>query len=197
MTLDTQRRLASLSSILATALLFAACSEEKVCHQTLSGAPETPCVATSSTTPAEERECWQKPQICPDLSPVRFCSRVINAVRPASAGILLSNRGETPMSIKKVEVLGNARCAFKVKNAPAAGASVKPQDALVLQVQYAPTETGADHVALRITTDSENFPTLVIGACGRGVATAEEAGGGQCLECEDRTNAEVVECPEE
>ncbi|MBI4815073.1 MAG: hypothetical protein HY791_02370 [Deltaproteobacteria bacterium] len=182
-------------AIASLLLLGSACSEEKVCNATLSGAtPETPCVATSSTTPAEERVCWDKPQICPDLSPVRFCNRLAAAERPASIGLLLSNRGAAPMKIQKVEVLGNERCSFNVRAEPAVGASVNPDDALVVQVQYNPATPGADHVALKVTTDSENFPTLVLPMCGRGVARPEEAGAGQCLECEDRASAVVTEC---
>jgi hypothetical protein len=184
--------------LLAAPLLLAwACSEQQECAAKWSDVHQQPgdvCTVTS-TTGGGSAQCYEPPQICPDLSPVAFCSREKGSATPVN--VLLNNRGETPMKITAVKVRGDTRCAFKrAQFAPMVGAVIEPRSSMVLRFQYvAPMEPGEDHAVIEVASDAENFPTLPIAVCGQSVNAG--GGGGMCLECQDRRTADVTDCFEQ
>lgn len=160
------------------------------------GGPEAPCVAASSTSSAasETAACFQKPQICPDLSPIRFCSRLGGSTN--TINILLDNRGESELTLSRIQLRGDARCAFKQpRTSPEVGEAIKPGASAVFQFRYAPPAgAGEDHAAIEILSDAENLPSLLIPVCGRAVTSTIGIDPSDCLPCEDRTQAEVSDC---
>lgn len=176
--------------------LYFACSDSKECAASYRdlGPPEGPCVITS-TSGGSEGQCYDPAQICPDLSPIAFCSRVVGST--VAVNVLLNNRGETPMKITSIKVRGDTRCAFKrAQFAPMIGTTIEPRSSMVMRFQYvAPMTPGEDHAVIEVASDAENFPTLPLAVCGKTVAAGQAAG--MCLQCEDRRTAEYTDCFEQ
>ncbi len=173
-----------------------ACSDEVECVASYKdlGNPEAVC-AISSTTVGSSQACYQPAQICPDLSPVAFCSRTRGST--VAVNVLLNNRGESPMTITSIKVRGDTRCAFKkAQFAPMVGSVIEPRSSMVVRFVYeAPMDPGEDHAVIEVASDAENFPTLPIAVCGQSVAAGQ--GGGMCLQCQDRRQAEYTDCFEQ
>jgi hypothetical protein len=181
--------------LIVLAALFCACSGDKECVGSFKevGGPDAPCRTTRSST-VTDQACFEKPQICPDLSPIRFCSRLGGSSTPIN--VLLDNRGETPMKVTSVKVLGDTRCAFSAPMVrPELSDSVEPGTSMVMRFHYnPPAAAGEDHAAIEITSDAENLPKLVIQVCGRSVTSTRAAGMDDCLACQDRSTAPPSDC---
>jgi hypothetical protein len=192
----TSRSVVTVGGLLAGMLGVVACSDSVECVASYKdlGGPEQPCVITS-TTGGEAAACYEPAQVCPDLSPVAFCSRVRGST--VAVNVLINNRGETPMKISAIKVRGDTRCAFRrAQFAPMVGSTIEPRSSLVMRFQYvAPMEVGEDHAVIEVVSDAENFPTLPIAVCGQTVNAG--APGGMCLQCQDRRQAEYTDCFEQ
>lgn len=183
-------------SIAALAGGVVACSDEVECVSSYKdlGNPEQVCTV-SSTAAGGNQACYEPAQICPDLSPIAFCSRTRGST--IAVNLLLNNRGESPMTISSIKVRGDTRCAFKrAQFAPMVGTVIEPRSSMVVRFVYeAPMEPGEDHAVIEVASDAENFPTLTISTCGQSVAPGQ--GGGMCLLCQDRRQAEYTDCFEQ
>ena len=141
------------------------------------GTESNPCaVGTSSLTVsmgsgAEETTCFDAPEICPSLSPIRFCARYVQTDNVFN--VLLLNKGERPLTINSIKVRGDTRCAFKNPQfSPEIGEkAIEPNDAMVVRFRYNPPAAGEDHIAIEMTSDADNLPSLLIPVCGKGVDT--------------------------
>lgn len=177
---------------LAVVLGAPACSDENACVASFSdvGGPEAPCVLPAA---GAAPQCFEQAQICPDLSPIAFCTRTVNST--VAVNVLVNNRGELPMKITSIKVRGDTRCAFKrAQFAPAVGSTIEAGGSMVLRFQYVgPAQPGEDHAVIEVTSDAENFPILPVAVCGKTVAPGQ-GGGGMCLECQDRRTAEYTDC---
>jgi hypothetical protein len=194
----------ALVTLSGVAAAVAACSDEITCAESLAAAgatADTPCLAVNArTSTAPERQCFTKPQICPDLSPVRFLSRAVSTATVTNAvpvNLLIENRGEAAMTITSVKVRGDVRCAFKrAQFAPAIGQKIEAGDSFIVRFFYVvPNAVGDDAAAIEIESDAENLPRLVIPVCGKAVTRGTPNDPNQM--CPDRTAAEYTECFEE
>lgn len=174
-----------------------ACSDSVECFPTVGegGGAQAPCAVTrvrTSTSP--EQACFEQPQVCPSLAPIRFCSRLGGSSTPVN--ITLDNRGEAPLTIKSVKIRGNERCAFKAPQfSPELNTPIEPGSSLVLRFRYEPPmEAGSDFATLEIESDAENFPVLQIRTCGGSVTSTRAINPTECLACEAREEAPFSDC---
>ena len=148
------------------------------------GDPGAPC----NCEPRDSAACiYQKAQICPDLSPVQFCSRFVGT--NYGTDLHLSNRGYEGLRIESVQLLGDDGCAFEppqISFVPGPGSKLieRTKDESV-RIIYRPRKIGADHAVLRIISNAENFRQLDIAICGQGIMAGMPGGpdGGACLQC--------------
>lgn len=106
-------------------------------------------------------------QICPSAS-----MRVAPAATAGGAGVPLSfllvngSRSAT-LTISKIEITGDTRCSFEFdKQRDLERETLEPGKSAALRVIYKPTYTGQDHAHLRVHSNAENFPTLILPVCG-------------------------------
>jgi hypothetical protein len=179
------------------------------CLSTVQGKNVDPCPVPTSTksgaAPAPAM-CFDAPEICPDVSPVRFCARTTSSTN--SVNILLKNTGETPMTVSAIKVHGDTRCAFiNPEFSPPFGTKIQGGDSMVIRFAYKPLTPGEDHIAIEVTSDSDNLPQLFIPVCGKGVnpSTDPDAGvpdvgevrepGPNCSpSCKDQSMVPVTNC---
>lgn len=144
------------------------------------GMPQAPCLCAQGQISESCKIPYQNAQVCPDLSPVAFCSRYVGA--SVSLPILLFNRGLSGLQISKVELVGDDNCAFNLKTSFDPGKIISYMGSEALQIAYRPTQAKADSAMLRITSTAENFPVLSVPVCGQGVpvGTPVNLDGGVC-----------------
>ncbi|MFO0728010.1 MAG: hypothetical protein U1E65_29790 [Myxococcota bacterium] len=175
------------------AFLPTSCSSSKACKASYTevGDIGAACVATRSST-AADYVCFDKPQMCPSLTPIFFNLRKTTST--TAVNLLLENRGEAPMKITSIKVRGDTRCAFKnAMFAPAVGSSIEPGDSMVVRFKYfAPAAEGEDHATIEILSDSENLPTLNINVCGKSVANPPAMQ--MHVDCQDKKAADYTDC---
>ncbi len=191
MTTRSPRRLIAAASL---ALFAAACEDEVVCMGSFADAGDAgvACAIAEDGSFVEEG-CFDPPQICPDISPLNLCGVGVADPDVHQYNVLLLNRGQKPYKILGVQVRGDAGCAIAdVRTVPAIGGEVTGGDAAVLNFTFRPTAAGDVQAAIEITTDAENFPTLYLPLCGRGVTGTPSAD--DCIACTDASQAEVVTC---
>lgn len=158
------------------------------------GTPQDVCLGAQTSSAAEAPACYVPPQVCPNLQPVGFCSRLVGA-EPQAFNLLLQNLGREELVITGVKVRGDGRCAFtKPQLDPAFGQPIKAADGQIVRFKYQPPRAGEDHVMLEFTTNAENFPVLKVAACGRGVTSTTAPEALRCLPCEDKSEAEYTDC---
>src|SRR5437870_2253797 len=113
------------------------------------GMPGAPCECTAQ----DPKSCpvYQKAEICPDLSPVPFCSRFVGSTY--GTDLILSNRGYEGLRIESVQLLGDDNCAFEP---PQISFVPGPDSKLIdytksesVRLVYHPRKVGPDHVVLR------------------------------------------------
>lgn len=203
--------LAGLFGLSLVAGVFSSCKGGVECLKTVRGTTISPCglARTSSSVMVRSTACFDAPEICPDLSPVRFCAQPVES--DSVVNVLLLNRGEKPLSIRSIKVRGDTRCAFQdpqlsPKLEGTRPAVVDGRGELVLRFHYRPPSPGEDHIAIEVTNDSDNLPTLLIPVCGQGVNARAGTDGGSpdatnprnpgpgCLPCQDRSNEPFTTC---
>jgi len=183
------REVLALSWILAVV----GCSDGKDCARSFSelGSAQDVCLVRSSTGAAA---CYSQPQICPNQQPVGFCSRFVGG-GPTAFNLLLQNRGERPLTIRSIRVRGDERCAFTMPEiSPRLGVPINPDDGMIVRFRYAPPEVGEDHAVFEIESDGENFPVLPIAVCGAGATSTTAAAMAECIQCQDRLQADFTSC---
>jgi hypothetical protein len=161
--------LAAIPCAIAVVSTFEGCKGAS-CLASVRGQTMDPCAVATSTAVSHPAStaCFDAPEICPDLSPVRFCARTISSTN--SVNILLKNRGENPMTVTGIKVHGDTRCSFvNPEFSPALGTKIQGGDSMVIRFAYKPASPGEDHIAIEVTSDSDNLPTLFIPVCGKGV----------------------------
>lgn len=151
------------------------------------GRPDAPC-RCDVNSPEGCRTAYQNAQICPDISPVGFCSRYVN--KSVNTDVVLFNRGLTGLRITSVTLEGDDNCAFVPPKlsftAGEDGTIINYMRSEVIRLTYSPTKVAQDHAVLRIKSNAENFPDLNIAVCGQGLpanAPPQGADGGTCLQC--------------
>ena len=147
------------------------------------GMPQAPCVCDTQGN-ATGCSAYTNAEICPDLSPVQFCSRDVGSATPTD--VIVSNRGLQGLVINNVTLIGDDNCAFDPP-------LVSPKEMTVIDylqqeivhLTYRPTKLANDYAILRIESTAENFPRLDIAVCGQGLkaGTQGNADGGACLPC--------------
>lgn len=148
--------------------------------------PDAPCRCNEEMDPnsAACKVMYKHPQICPDLSPVRFCGRDVG--NRVVTDVIISNRGLAGLRIDSVQLLGDENCAFDPPQfSLKAGGVIPYRGREAVQLVYRPQKVAADQVVLRIESNAENFRQLNIAVCGQGLmaGTPENPDGGMCLSC--------------
>jgi hypothetical protein len=192
------------SAAAASLLAIPSCNNGQKCLATVVGGSVDPCVPTSTSSKLAP-PCFDAPEACPDLSPVRFCAREAGSDNVVNLKVL--NRGNKPLTVNSVKVRGDTRCAFKMPQySPALGTAVEGGDSLIFQFQYDPPSPGDDHIAIEVTTNADNLPLIVIPVCGHGVPPVQNLDGGapdvgqvldpgpNCLPCKDQSKADYTNC---
>jgi hypothetical protein len=158
------------------------------CEQQGASLPMGMNSAPCECTPSDGNACpiYQKAQICPDLSPVQFCSRFVGT--SYGTDLLLSNRGYEGLRIESVQLLGDDGCAFdppQLSFVPGSGKAIERTKDESIRLVYRPRKIGPDHAVLRIISNAENFERLDIAICGQGIMAGMPGGpdGGACLQC--------------
>lgn len=176
-------------ALLAPLLALAGCEQQGA--QLPAGMPGAPCDCTPQN-PDSCKISYQKAQICPDLSPVQFCSRFVNSTY--GTDVLLANRGYEGLRIESVQLLGDDNCAFEAPQLSfVPGPGARPIDhmkAESIRLVYRPKKIAQDHAVLRIISNAENFRQLDIAVCGQGIMAGTPQGpdGGACLVCQKPTS---------
>lgn len=185
---------ARLFALVSLSVVSAACEDEVQCLGSFADAGDAGVAcAIAEDGSFAEKSCFDPPQICPDISPLNLCGVDLADPDPHQFNVLLLNRGQKPYKILGVQVRGDAGCAIEeVRTVPGIGSEVTGGDAAVLNFTFRPTVAGDLQAAIEITTDAENFPTLFLPICGRGVAGTPSAE--DCIACVDASQAEVVTC---
>lgn len=113
-----------------------------------------------------------KPQICPDQGSFRNAYWLDPSWQGDTINFAISNCsvGGEQLTISKVELMGDSRCSFtfdeKVHVSSTVVAAGGPeQESSLIQVVFKPTKLGEDHAALKLTTNAQNFPTLILPIC--------------------------------
>ena len=174
------------------------CSDEPECLESLgSRTPGQVCTEAQTATRTATSACYVKPQVCPNLHPIRFCTRLVGTGTTAF-NLLLQNFGEAPLEIRSVTVRGDDRCAFsKPQIDPGWNTPITSNDVMVFRFRYAPPAEGEDHILLDFETNAQNFPTLTIAACGRAVTSTigpDFDPDLSCFDCDEQVDAEVTTC---
>ncbi len=151
------------------------------------GMPQAPCVCDTAAV-ADGGTCkivpYTNPEICPDLSPVQFCSRDIGSATPTP--VILSNRGLTGLVISSITLIGDDNCAFEPPlRSNKEGSIIDYMHQDVIQLTYRPRAIANDYAILRIESNAENFKRLDIAVCGQGLKAGTQGNpdGGACLPC--------------
>ncbi|MCS6912518.1 MAG: hypothetical protein RMK29_04490 [Myxococcales bacterium] len=168
--------------LLAALMAIASCEEQGA--PLPPGSPGAPCTCTMEH-PDSCRISYRNPQICPDLSPVKFCSRFVGS--SYSTDVLIFNRGYAPLRIESVSLLGDEHCAFD----PPQSSFIPGQSVIEhmrsesIRLTFRPRKLGPHFGVLRLVSNAENFRQLDIAVCGQGIMPGMPAGpdGGSCLEC--------------
>ena len=148
--------------------------------------PAAPCVCPMAEL-GSDSACtviYRNAQICPDQSPAPLCSRYINAT--TTYPVLLLNRGQSGLVLSDVSIVGDDNCAFAPPQlSPPLGTIIPSGKNVFIQISYRPTKILPDYVELRIKSNAENYPTLVIPICGQGTSVnmPPTQDGGTCLAC--------------
>lgn len=151
-----------------------------------SGDPQAPCVCPPGEL-GSNAAClttYRNPQICPDLSPVAFCSRYVNTTN--FSPIILTNRGFGGLVVNSVSLLGDDNCAFGPPEvSPPLGTVIAAGKQQIIRITYRPQKQLPDYAELRIESNAENFQRLVIPLCGQGIPmnNPPRPDGGVCLPC--------------
>lgn len=181
----------------------AGCSGGQECVDSFSqiGDAFAPCQTTNDPNTGEPA-CYNKPQACFSLFPINFRT-VLSGMTPEgeqrkySVNILISNEGETPLTVSSIRSRGDDRCAFvNGKYSPAIGTAIEGGTSLVFGFEYRPTGAGTDHAAIEVKSDAENSPTTLIPVCGRAVTSTVGQDPALPMTCEDKGTAEYTDCLE-
>lgn len=145
--------------------------------------PDAPCKCDPGNTSGSCKVSYQRAQICPDLSPVQFCSRFVG--KTAEVDLLLYNRGLEGLRITQVDLVGDDNCAFErpVLSFTPGSTIIGHQRSEALHLSYTPRKAGPDYAMLRIQSSAENFPVLNIAVCGQGYTGPLANPDGGCLPC--------------
>ena len=138
---------------------------------------------------------YKNAQICPDLSPVAFCSRYLNST--TGSPIILTNRGLQGLLISSLSLVGDDNCAYPAPQiSPPLGTVIASGQTQIIEVAYAPRKQASDYAVLHIVSNAENFPDLAIELCGQGVPsnTPVNSDGGVCLQCNKTTVSSKPAC---
>lgn len=151
-----------------------------------SGDPGAPCVCAMGELGSDSActAIYRNAQICPDQSPAQLCTRFINAT--TTYPVLVVNRGQSGLVISDVSLVGDDNCAFAPPQvSPPLGTIIPSGKNVFIQIAYRPTKAVSDFVELRIKSNAENFPSLVIPICGQGTPAnmPPNQDGGTCLAC--------------
>lgn len=148
----------------------------------VASADGTKCQSVLDPDSAALRECrrqverfqeyaCERAQICPDVGDYRI---PFHTFRPGGSGESFSfaltncSTGSEDLTISKVELAGDPRCAFRFRTADDLSARrIRPGETAVLRVVYRPPGPGEDHAHLRIFSNAQNFRPLVLPICGR------------------------------
>jgi hypothetical protein len=113
-----------------------------------------------------------KPQICPDQGSFRNIYFLDPTWQGDTINFAISNCsvGSEKLTISKVELLGDSRCSFEFDESVNVTSKVvesggPEQESSLIQVLFKPTKLGQDHAALKITTNAQNYPTLILPIC--------------------------------
>jgi hypothetical protein len=136
--------------------------------------------------------CWQvtnyerfacaRPQICPDVggADVQIFNYAMGEdTAPVPVQVLLTNcsTGTNDLVIDRVEVFGDARCAFsEVTDADIGSKILAPGETTAIRSTYQPGAPGEDHAELRVYSNAQNFPELRLLVCGVAWVSHGDAG---------------------
>lgn len=148
--------------------------------------PQAPCVCPPGELgmSAACLATYRNPQICPDISPVAFCSRFVNTT--TFSPIILTNRGYSGLVVNSVTLVGDDNCAFGAPEiSPPLGTIIPSGKQQIIRIAYRPQKQLSDFAELRIESNAENFQRLVVPLCGQGVPANNppRPDGGACLLC--------------
>lgn len=114
-----------------------------------------------------------EPQVCPDQGSYRlpiYYHDVNYQGDTMSFALTNCSTGNEPLTISKIVLAGDSRCSMIFdKTKDVESLVVEPGEATIIRVLYKPSDLGEDHAALRITSNAENFPELVLPMCARAV----------------------------
>jgi len=118
-----------------------------------------PLVVACTSTP---------PEIMIDISPVNVGIRSIDPeLDPLHFDLQLTNRGDKTLSIESVTFRGDTNCAFTFDGPDYFDLGY--EDTAFIRGWYQPTVAGEDQLAMEVVSNAENYPTLVVPICGKGV----------------------------
>ena len=107
-------------------------------------------------------------RIEPSLSALEFGARPI-AVPGEPIELALTNRGERPLRVRRLEVVGEAAELFQVAAEACTERGVAAKESCRLAIDYLPRESGAHRAALRVVARAVNAP-LELALSGSGIA---------------------------
>ncbi len=107
-------------------------------------------------------------RIDPSLAAVEFGARRI-ALPGEPIELVLTNRGERPLKVRRLEVVGEAAELFQVAAEACTERRVAAGDSCRLALDYLPRESGDHRAALRIVASAVNAP-LELSLTGSGIA---------------------------
>jgi hypothetical protein len=107
-------------------------------------------------------------QICPNIGQRRVSSTEAGGAGEAQIFQLTNGSRTETLKISKVSITGDPRCSFEyVEKRDLERSTLVPGESAVLRVLYKPAAIGVDHAHLRVSSNAENFPTLILPICGR------------------------------
>jgi hypothetical protein len=122
-----------------------------------------------------------EPQICPDHGAHQIPFYILApSTAPEELTFTLTNcsTGGKPLVIEKVEITGDPRChfTFNPETDIQPSLEIKPGETGFIRAVYDPQALGEDHGQIRIYSNAQNFPLLVLPICAW--ANPEPAGTG-------------------
>lgn len=155
-----------------------------------------------------EYDCAE-PQLCPDHGAHQMPYYVLDPNGPGETlSFALTNctTGNDKLIINTVELTGDERCSFIFnKSTDVEALEIPAGETRSIQAVYKPKALGEDHVHLRITTNAQNFPDLVLPICGRanpessgtdaGVSSDDGGPASGTFPCKDDPDPKVHSCP--
>ncbi|MCP4606107.1 MAG: hypothetical protein GY847_37280 [Proteobacteria bacterium] len=134
------------------------------------------CFLVSLTCIACTENTLSPPEIYLDINILNLDLRSINPdLDPYEFHLQIYNVGDEVLKIDSVKLRGDQYCALTFEGPDRM--ELKKNEASFIRFWYKPQVAADDQIALTIVSNAENYPTLIVPICGRGVLPETEDPG--------------------